>query len=333
MAVETIAIVGAGAWGTALANVAAGTGRHVRIWAFETEVAVAINEGHENSIYLPGVSLVPGIEAVSDLGALKGSDAFLLVTPAQHLRAISEDLRPHIADAPAVVCAKGIEADTGLLMTEVLDATLPGTAQAVLSGPTFASEVAAGHPTAVTIAARDAALAGALAAALGSPRFRPYAAADTIGAQIGGAVKNVMAIACGIVAGRGFGQNARAALITRGLAEMTRLAVAKGAEAETLMGLSGLGDLTLTCTSTTSRNYSLGLAIGEGNKARDVLAGKRSVAEGAYTAGPVVSLAKQLDIEMPVSAAIDAIINHDADLDSVIEGLLARPYRREGIDG
>jgi glycerol-3-phosphate dehydrogenase (NAD(P)+) len=214
-------------------------------------------------------------------------------------------------------------------MTEVLAEVLPGRAVAVLSGPTFAAEVARGLPTAVTLAAEDAALGAVLIKALGSRTFRPYLAGDVIGAQIGGAVKNVMAIACGIVAGRALGDNARAALITRGLAEITRLGRAKGAQPETLMGLSGLGDLTLTCTSTLSRNYALGVALGEGESLETLMAGRRSIAEGVFSASATVALAKTLDVQMPISSGVDAILNQGAPIEAAIEALLARPFRAE----
>ncbi len=331
--IAAIDVIGAGAWGTALAQLAAEQGHAVGLWAHEPEVAEAINQIHENDAFLPGVPLSPRIRATSAIVELGPADAILLAVPAQHLRAVSARLPPRLADGtPVVVCAKGIEETSGKLMTEVLAETLPGARPAVLSGPTFAGEVARGRPTAVTIAAGEPALADALAAALGSARFRPYASTDMIGAEVGGAVKNVIAIACGIVAGLDLGHNARAALMTRGLAEMTRLSMAKGGAAETMMGLAGLGDLVLTCTSESSRNYTLGIEIGQGARAADVLAGRRTVAEGAYTAGAVTTLARALGVEMPIAEAINSVIHEGADLEAVIQGLLARPFRREGID-
>ncbi|HSR54632.1 MAG TPA: NAD(P)H-dependent glycerol-3-phosphate dehydrogenase [Alphaproteobacteria bacterium] len=330
MTIEAIDVIGAGAWGTALAALARENRCRVRIWAHEPEVAAAINEEHENPHYLAGVELPDGIEATSELSTLGDADAALLVTPAQHLRAVARRFAAHVGpEVPVVICAKGIEQETGRLMSEVCADVLPDQALAVLSGPTFAAEVARGRPTAVTIAAADQALADELAAALGSARFRPYASHDLIGAEVGGALKNVIAVACGIAEGLDFGQNARAALITRGLAEITRFAVAKGAEPATLAGLSGLGDLVLTATSEQSRNYSLGLAVGRGARAKDVLAERRTVAEGAYTAGAVARLAGELDIDMPIAASVDRIINRDADMREVVEELLARPFRRE----
>ena len=230
---------------------------------------------------------------------------------------------------PAVICCKGIEQGSDRMMTEVVDEELPGVPQAVLSGPTFAIEVARGLPTAVTLSCADAALGGALVRALGTPTFRPYLSGDLIGAEIGGAVKNVLAIACGIVEGRGYGDNARAALITRGLAEMSRLALAKGGKAETLMGLSGMGDLILTASSAQSRNYSLGLMLGQGRLLADILAGRKAVTEGVWSAGAVVEMAARLGIEMPIAAAVDRVLNHGRPLDEAIADLLSRPFKAE----
>jgi glycerol-3-phosphate dehydrogenase (NAD(P)+) len=327
---QRFGIMGGGAWGTALAQVLRRAGRDVVIWALEAEVVAAINTSHANPFFLPGIALDAGIRATSDLADAARADALLLVAPAQHLREMCKALAPSLPTRISVViCTKGIEEETGALMSEVVAASLPQAALAVLSGPTFAAEVANGLPTAVTLAARDAALGQRLIAALGTREFRPYFSDDVAGAQIGGAVKNVMAIACGVVMGRGFGDNARAALITRGLAEMVRLAVAKGGKAETLMGLSGLGDLTLTCTSTQSRNHSLGLALGKGESLEHHLAGRRSVAEGVSSAAAAAALAKQLKVEMPIVAAVDAILHHGAAIDKVIEALLTRPFKAE----
>lgn len=329
---DSIGIVGAGAWGTALAATARRAGRRVILWAREPGLAEAINATRRNTPYLPDVALDEGIRATADLSELAGSDAVLLVTPAQHLGATCRALAPHWRPGvPAVICAKGIEQGSGRMMTEVAADALPTAPLAVLSGPTFAIEVARGLPTAVTLACADAALGQALVEALGTATFRPYLADDLIGAEIGGAVKNVLAIACGIVEGRGLGDNARAALITRGLAELVRLAVAKGGRPETLTGLSGLGDLILTASSTQSRNYSLGFALGEGRALADILAGRRAVTEGVWSAGAVVAMAGGLGVDMPISAAVDAIINRGAGLDDVIRGLLSRPFRTEGM--
>ncbi len=306
-------------------------GRRVTLWAHEAEVVDAINGDHENPVFLPGVVLDAAIAATGDLAELaSGADAVLLVTPAQFLRATAERLAPALAaDLPLVICAKGIEQGTSAAMSEVVAETLPGRPIAMLAGPTFAAEVARDLPTAVTLACADAAAGEALVAALGTAHFRPYLSDDVIGAEIGGAVKNVLAIACGIAHGRAFGDNARAALITRGLAEMTRLAVAKGGRRETMMGLAGLGDLTLTCTSRQSRNYSLGEALGEGEQLDDILASRRSVAEGVFSAEAVVALGKKLGVEMPIAEAVDSVLNRGGTVDAAITGLLTRPFRAE----
>jgi len=276
------------------------------------------------------VLVVVGVAALTFL-TWKAADALLLVTPAQHLRSACRSIRPHVAaGVPVVICAKGIELDTGCLMTEAVRAELPDAPLAVLSGPTFAAEVAKGLPTAVTLACADADIGRTLVEAIGGRTFRPYLSDDLVGAQVGGAVKNVLAIACGIVEGRRLGDNARAALITRGLAEIARLGLALGARAETLMGLSGLGDLTLTCSSLQSRNMSLGVALGQGRALAEILGERRSVAEGVYTAKAVTELAAAKGVDMPICAGVDAILNRGADLDRVIEGLMARPFKSEG---
>jgi glycerol-3-phosphate dehydrogenase (NAD(P)+) len=326
----SIAVIGAGAWGTALCQVARRAGRDVVLWAHEAEVAYAVNRKHENPIFLPGVALDAGIRATAILEEAAAADAVLLTVPAQFLRGVAAALAGSLGKStPVVICAKGIERDTCLLMSEVVAQALPGRPVAALSGPTFAAEVASGKPTAVTLAADDAAIAAALVEALGTPAFRPYQSADVTGALIGGAVKNVIAIACGIAEGRDMGQNARAALITRGLAEMTRLAMKKGARPETMMGLSGLGDLTLTCTSTQSRNYSLGRALGEGKTLADILASRNSVAEGVESAASVAGLAARVGVEVPIAEAVDAVLNKGAAIDEQIGALLARPFRAE----
>ena len=325
---QRFGIIGGGAWGTALAQVLRRAGRDVALWAHETETVAAINRDHVNTPFLPGIALDPAIVATTELAALR-ADVLLLAPPAQHLRAICAALGPTWRSSPIVICTKGIEEASGALMSEVAGALLPGAAVAVLSGPTFAAEVARGLPTAVTLAAADAGLGQRVIAAMGTREFRPYLSDDVIGAQIGGAVKNVLAIACGIIMGRGLGDNARAALITRGLAEMVRLALAKGGKAETLMGLSGLGDLTLTCSSTQSRNHSLGMALGKGEALAQFLAARRSVAEGVSSAAAAATLAQRLGVEMPIVSAVDAILHRGAKIDAVIEGLLARPFKAE----
>jgi glycerol-3-phosphate dehydrogenase (NAD(P)+) len=326
-----IAVIGGGAWGTALAHVLARAGSEVALWVREEEVRCAIAERRENTIFLPGVTLDPAVVAGTDLGgAASGAAAVLLVVPSQHLRAVATALQPLLpTDLPVLLCAKGIEEGSLLLMTEVAASLLPKARLAVLSGPTFAGEVARGLPTAVTVAAEDADAGAALVEAIGTRSLRPYLSDDPIGAEIGGAIKNVLAIACGIVAGRSLGDNARAALITRGLAEMVRLAAEKGGRRETLMGLSGLGDLVLTCTAMQSRNHSLGVALGEGRALADILAERRSIAEGVATAASAAALAARLGIEMPIVAAVDAILHRGAAIDDAIASLLSRPFRPE----
>ena len=327
---ERIGVIGAGAWGTALALAAWRAGRAVVLWARDPALASEINARHENRAYLPEIPLDPEIRASADLAEAARCEALLLVTPAQHLREVATDLAPHLdGRRPLVVCSKGVERGTGKLMTEVLNEVLPGRPLAVLSGPTFALEVGRGLPTAVTLAAQDAGLGARLVEALGGRAFRPYLSGDPVGAQVGGAVKNVIAIACGIVSGRGLGENARAALVTRGLAEIVRLGRAKGARPETLMGLSGLGDLTLTCTGLLSRNFALGVALGEGADLDELMAGRRTVAEGVFSAEATVGLAGRLGVEMPISTGVDAILNRGAQIEATIEALLARPFRAE----
>ncbi len=323
-----IGVVGGGAWGTALAQVAAAGGESVALWARENDVVASINARHENSAFLPDVALSPTIVAHGDLAALDACEALLIVTPAQHLRAVLGGLRT--SPRPLVLCAKGIEAGTTALMSEIAAEICPDSPIAVLSGPTFAHEVAAGLPTAVTLACADADIGRALADRLARPHFRPYASDDVTGAEIGGAVKNVLAIACGVVAGRGLGENARAALIARGFAEMVRYGVARGGRAETLSGLSGLGDLVLTCSSTQSRNFALGKGLGEGRSAAELLVGKASVAEGTFTAPVLRASARGLGVAMPVVDAVCALLDSSADVDAVVGALLARPLRDEG---
>jgi len=328
--VQRIGIIGGGAWGTALAVTARRAGRDVILWARETDVVAAINERHENPLFLPGIAIDAAIAATGELATAASANAVLLAVPAQHLREIAGSLAPSLRPGAAVViCAKGVEEKTGALMSEAAAAVLPGAKLAILSGPTFAGEVARGLPTAVTLATADQALGRAVIAALGTRSFRPYLSDDMVGAEIGGAVKNVLAIACGIVAGRRLGDNARAALITRGLAEMVRLARVKGGRPETLMGLSGLGDLTLTCTGLQSRNHSLGFALGEGKSLAAILGTRRSIAEGVSSAAAVGALARRLGVDMPIVAAVDAILHRAADIDETIAGLLARPFRAE----
>jgi glycerol-3-phosphate dehydrogenase (NAD(P)+) len=329
MSFDKIGIIGGGAWGTALAQVAASGGREALLWAFEPEVVEAINTGHQNPLFLPGLPLNQAIRATRHIDDLGACDAWLVVTPAQHMRAVLEEAPE--CDIPMVLCAKGIEEKSGELLHKVAGEGCPGAKLAVLSGPTFAHEVAKGLPTAVTLAAGDLSLAEQLRDRIAQPTFRIYVSDDVTGAEIGGAVKNVLAIACGVVEGKGLGQNARAALIGRGFAEMTRFGLAYGAKRETLTGLSGLGDLVLTCSSTSSRNYSLGKGIGEGRSAAELLADRRTVAEGAFTAPVLARLAREKGIDMPIVDAVDALIAGRATVDEVLGALLSRPPRAEAI--
>ena len=322
-----LGIIGGGAWGTALAQVAATGGGETLLWALEPEVVESVNARHENATFLPGIPLAESIRAVSDLGELDACDAWLVVTPAQHMRTVLE--RAPSCDKPMLLCSKGIEEQSGELLHRVARHACPGASIAVLSGPTFAHEVARGLPTAVTLAAEDPAIAEQLRDRIALPTFRIYVSDDVTGAEIGGAVKNVLAIACGVVEGKGLGQNARAALIGRGFAEMTRFGLACGAKRETLAGLSGLGDLVLTCSSTSSRNFSLGKGIGEGRSATDLLADRRTVAEGAFTAPVWARLARERDIDMPIVQAVDELIAGRASVDEVLGSLLSRPPRPE----
>ncbi len=323
-------MIGAGAWGTALAQVAAKAGRSVTLWARESEVVASVNGSHENTTFLPGIALDESLRATAELKEAAAADAILMVTPAQHMRRVLEELAPDIAAGkPVVLCAKGIEQSTNRLLTEVLAEAMPQATPAVLSGPSFAAEVARGLPTAVTLACEDEQVAEALAHAIGLPTFRPYYSSDLTGAEIGGAVKNVLAIACGIVEGKKFGDSARAALTTRGFAELTRLGLAMGARAETLAGLSGLGDLILTCNSPKSRNMSLGIALGEGKTLDNIMGARNSVSEGVHSATAVVALARHHGIEMPIAEAVADIVTGAATVDNVIAALLARPFRSE----
>lgn len=322
-----VGVLGGGAWGTALAQLAAADGNPVMLWARESDVVRCVNGEHENRGFLPGVALSPSITATSDLSALDACDALLVVVPAQYVASVLE--QTNVGTRPLVLCAKGIEATTGRLMSEVAAETHPTAPIAVLSGPCFAREVAERRPAAVTLACEDANLGRALSQRLARPEFRPYASDDVTGAEIGGAVKNVIAIACGVVAGLDMGENARAALIARGFAEMTRFGVARGGKAQTMAGLSGLGDLVLTCSSTQSRNFSLGKALGEGQKAEALMRERNTVAEGAFTAGVLAREAKRLRVDMPVVEAVHALVDEGRDAKRVVAELLSRPLRDE----
>ena len=323
-----VGVVGGGAWGTALAQVAA-EGGETLLWAREPDVAESVNAVHENSLFLPGVPLDPRIRATAALEELAGCEVLLIVTPAQHMRKVLAAM-PRLS-VPLILCAKGMEEATTKLMHDVAHEEQPDAPVAVLSGPTFAHEVAARQPAAVTLSVEDAQVGERLRARLARPWFRPYLSDDVVGAEIGGAVKNVLAIACGVVEGRKLGLNARAALISRGFAEMTRFGLARGARAETLAGLSGLGDLVLTCSSTNSRNFSLGKGLGEGQSAAELLADRRTVAEGAHTAPVLARAAREAGVDMPIVAAVCALLSGEASVDEVVERLLARPLRAEGV--
>ncbi|AXB75736.1 NAD(P)H-dependent glycerol-3-phosphate dehydrogenase [Novosphingobium sp. P6W] len=328
MSAARIGVIGAGAWGTALAQALASDGSEVLLWAREPDLVAAINAEHRNALYLPSAVLAPTVRATNDLADLAALPALLVVVPAQFLASVIAGLPE--GDRDLVLCAKGIEAGTGRLMNDVAAQACAPERLAVLSGPTFAHEVADGLPTAVTLAC-----AGGreqwerLSPLIARPMLRPYYSDDVTGAEIGGAVKNVLAIACGVVEGLNLGQNARAALIARGYAEMLRFGLARGARAETLSGLCGLGDLVLTCSSTSSRNFSLGLALGQGLTSAEALSGKNSVAEGAATAPVLADLARRDGIQMPIVDAVARLLSGDAPASAVVSDLLARPLRAE----
>ncbi len=327
-----VAILGMGAWGTALSTVVARAGCAPLLWGRDEKVAARINEAHENPAFLPGVRLEPAITATTDLAQVEGARIVLSAIPAQSHRTVLSTLTSRWyapAGLPVIICAKGVERDTGKLMSEVVREAIPGARPAVLSGPSFAADVARGLPTAITLAAEDLDLAGDLSAAIGIPTFRPYASSDLIGAQVGGAVKNVLAIACGIVDGRNLGTSARAALTTRGFAEMARLGVAMGARMETLAGLSGLGDLVLTCNSTLSRNMRLGLALGQGRDLEDAVTRGEGTAEGVYSAEAVLALAGTHGVDMPIAEAVAEIVTGRTRVEEAIDALLSRPFKPE----
>ena len=330
MALQSVGIVGGGAWGTALAITAHRAGRDVLIWAYEAQTVADINQKHRNEVYLPGITLDPAIEATARFNEVANCDMLLMVTPAQQVRGIAGELAPYVKPGrPVVICSKGIEQATGKLPSEIVAELLPGGEVAVLSGPSFAVEIAQGLPAAVTLATAKEAHGSALSHALSHPPFRCYWSDDIVGAEIGGAVKNVYAIAAGIVAGKKLGASAHAALVTRGFAEMTRFGSSLGARRETLIGLSGLGDLLLTCGSPQSRNMSLGIELGQGRRLKDVLKKRLTVTEGVYTAGAVVEMAAARGIDMPIAQAVHAVISGLATVDEAIEALLSRPLRAE----
>lgn len=329
---QKIGIIGAGAWGTALAQCLANGGLEVVLWAREPEVVESINQNHENTLFMPGITLDERIEATDSMSKTADCDTLLIVTPAQHVRGTLESLKGDIAEGkPVVLCSKGIEIDTGLLMSQIAEEEVPNATIAILTGPTFAAEIVRGLPSAVTIAAKDKDVAQEIREGLASKHLRPYITDDIIGTQIGGAVKNVIAIACGVAMGRGLGESARAALMTRGLAEMGRLAAAMGARKETLMGMCGVGDLVLTCTSMQSRNYSLGVALGEGKTLADIMEERKgkAVTEGVHTAAALMTMARKHAVDMPIAEIIHKCVGQGVPIDDCIEEMLDRPLRPE----
>ncbi len=330
MTIDSVGVIGGGAWGTALAQTLRLAGRRVVLWAREPETVEDINVRHVNRTFLPGVPLDPALSATADLGEIAATDAVLMVSPAQHVRAIASRLRPLMKPGqPVVLCAKGIEQASGRMLGDVLADVMPDQTLAVLSGPSFAADVARGLPAALTIACQREAVGRELAERLGYRQFRLYWSSDTVGVEIGGALKNVLAIAAGIVDAKGLGASAHAGLVTRGFAEMRRLGEALGARPETLMGLSGLGDLILTCGSPQSRNMSLGRALGQGRSLAEVLGSRVAVTEGVHTAAAAVRLAAEKGVEMPITAAVHAIIEGRTTVDDAIAGLMQRPFKAE----
>ena len=327
MSFQRIAVLGGGAWGTALALTCARAGRDVTLWEFDAKNAEHLS-GKRESQFLPGVRLDERIKVTRDLGEAAGGEAILLVVPAQVMRPVMSALAKSLSGAiPLVACAKGIEHGTHKFMTEIISECAPEALPAILSGPSFAADVARGLPTAVTIAAADSAVAVALAHAINAGAFRPYHSTDVRGVELGGATKNVLAIAAGIVTGRGLGASASAALTTRGFAELVRFGKAHGAKTETMMGLSGLGDLILTCSTPQSRNFSYGVALGKGEKVDTAAHGK--LAEGVFTAPALMEMARAKNIDMPISGAVAAVLAGKMNVDEAIESLLTRPLKSE----
>ncbi|WP_425071253.1 NAD(P)H-dependent glycerol-3-phosphate dehydrogenase [Sagittula sp. S175] len=335
-----VAVLGAGSWGTALATVIARNGHDVALWARRPDQAQAINETRQNADYLDGLSLPARITATSDLAvALDDAQAVLLVTPSSTLRAMCQAIAPHIPDLiPLALACKGVEKRTGLLLSEVVSDELPGHTVGAVSGPTFARETALDHPTAATVAfpfsyadrlSPDRSPAARMALTLSGGGFRPYVSDDLVGVEVGGAVKNVIAIACGIMSGAGFAENTRAALITRGIDEMKLLATALGGRRETVTGLSGAGDLTLTCSSTTSRNMSLGYQLGQGVPRPNCFEGRNTVVEGEVNAVSVTDLARRVGVPMPICETVNAVLHHGADIQEAFSALWARPIEAE----
>jgi glycerol-3-phosphate dehydrogenase (NAD(P)+) len=328
MDIDPIAVVGGGAWGTALAQAAATAGRDVVLWIRDSSLIEDLAANRVNSRYLPDVRLDPRVRVTASAEELRATRAVLLVVPAQAVRETIVGLAPHLAaDVPVVICAKGIERGSGLFLSDVITALRPGSPVAVLSGPSFAADVARGLPTAVTLACQEGGLASALAASLSGPTFRVYHGTNVHGVEIGGAAKNVLAIACGIVEGRGLGESAKAALTARGFAELLRFAQAYGGRPETLMGLSGLGDLVLSCSSSQSRNFAFGERLGRGVPVAEASGGK--LVEGVFTAGVLVDLARAASVDMPIAAAVAAVVGGQMSVDAAVTTLMIRPLKAE----
>jgi len=327
---KEISVIGAGAWGTALAEVISRQGNKVNLWARESDVVKNINTLNTNDLYLPNTKLSKLIIAHNNLNDVLDCDLLLMVTPAQFMRSILDDLKSDLnEEVPIVLCSKGIETKTLNLMSEIAEAIIPNNTLAILSGPTFAIDVVKNKPTAVTLACKDLDIGKNIADSINLPTFRPYLSEDVIGAQIGGATKNVIAIAAGVVEGQNLGDSARAATIARGYSEINLLAVALGGKEETLSGLSGMGDLLLTCNSKTSRNFSLGIKLGQGLSVKEATNNLSSVAEGMYSARAINKLSNKLGIDMPITNAVNDLIEKNRSVDEIIDDLLSRPLKRE----
>ncbi len=327
---QKIGVVGGGAWGSALAQSLTMAGRDVILWAFEIDTIEEINEFHTNRNYLPGVTLDRSIRATGKLGEIAACDAVLMVAPAQHVRVISGELGQHIETGlPLIICSKGIEQKTGQLLSAVVSEMCPQARIMALSGPTFASEIARGLPAALTLACEDEETGQALMNAIGHKVFRPYWSDDLVGVQVGGALKNVLAIAAGIVDGKKMGNSAHAALVTRGFGELVQFGEAYGGRRETLMGLSGIGDLLLTCSSEQSRNMSLGRALGLGQSLEEILGGRKSVSEGVYTASAAWKIGQDHNLDVPITDAVHRVLEGEVSVDEAIDDLLTRPFSAE----
>ncbi len=325
---QTVGIIGAGAWGTALAQVIRAAGRDVTLWAREAELVSHMQKNHENNQFLPGIKIDSAIKVSDSISEVTNSDILLIVVPAQHLRATLQSMKSSLRkDQPVLICSKGIEMESGLLMSQVAEQEIPNSPIGVLTGPTFAAEIAKGLPSAMTLAYKNADQGKEIIDALSSRNLRLYLTKDIIGAQLGGAIKNVVAIACGAVHGLGLGENARAALMTRGIAEIARLASAMGAKKETLMGMCGFGDLVLTCSSMQSRNFSLGSHLGSGRSLEDIMSERNAVTEGVHTSKALMVMAKNHAIEMPIAQAVYECLNEGAPIRDVVNKMLERPLR------